>query len=100
MTVRTNNVPRPTIDAWQLTPKERLEFDYLDWSAIEQGTNSATFFRYRGQLYDLSEFVESPPLFTKGWDAFCSDSFFSGILIRYIQSDYDNDQVIVGALYV
>ncbi len=48
--VITNNVPRDIIDAWQLTPAERCEFDYLDWAAIEHGNDSASFFRYRRQL--------------------------------------------------
>lgn len=95
ITVTTNNHRRPIIDGWQLTPAERAEFDYLDWKAIEEGTDSASFFRYRGTLYDLSDFRESAPRGIDGWDAFQSDSFFSGIVIRYIQGD-DEDEVVVG----
>ena len=95
--VITNNNHRPVIDAWELTPDERAEFDYLDWTAIEAGNDSASFFRYRGDLYDLSEFVQSAPLGVNGWDAFRSDSFFSGLVIRYCQND-DGDSVVVGLL--
>ncbi|SRR5579864_2408931 len=94
--VITNNHFRPVIDAWELTPAERAEFDYLDWQAIEAGSGSASFFRYRGELYDLSEFVESAPLGVNGWDAFRSDSFFSGIVIRYVQRERDDDAIVAG----
>lgn len=40
-TIVTNNVPRFTIDAYELSPKERTEFDYLDWAAIDDGRESA-----------------------------------------------------------
>lgn len=99
--VVTNNVPRPVIDAWQLTTKERAEFDYLDWEAIEQGSDSASFFRYRGQLYDLGEFSADYgitkdaglPAHLTTWDGYRSDSFFSGVVIRYSE---DFEYVTVG----
>ena len=98
ITVTTNNVPRDVIDAWQLTPAERAEFDYLDWDAIDAGNDSARFFRYRGQLYDLSDgFEVSMPEGTPGrWDGFQSDSFFSGILVRFVD-DY-MERIVVGTL--
>ena len=97
----TNNVPRGIIDAWQLTSAERLEFDYLDWDAIEDGHDSASFFRYKGDLYDLGDIpavdrnaVAEYPF--ADWDGVASDSFFSGILVRYCD---DHESVIVGRYY-
>jgi len=97
ITVTTNNVPRDVIDAWQLTPAERAEFDYLDWGAIDAGNDSRSFFRYRGQLYDLHDGFEiHVPHGTPGrWDGFQSDSFFSGIVIRYCD---DYERIVVGTL--
>jgi hypothetical protein len=102
--VVTNHVPRDVIDAYQLTPKEREEFDYLDWSAIEEGSESASFFRYRGQLYDLGEFSSDygitrgsglPAALSK-WDGYQSESFFHAIVVRYV----DNcERVIVGMVF-
>lgn len=86
----TNNHPRDISDAWSLTAEERAEFDYLDWPAIEEGRDSASFFRYRGQLYDLGSFTLNAP---QGWDGSMADSFFSGIVVRLVN---DNEQVIVG----
>ena len=112
--IRTNNVPRDIINAWELTPAERAEFDYLDWEAIDNGNDSRDFFRYRGQLYDLSEFsriippgserrhpMECDSRYFIGWDGYLSDSYFSGLLIRWARDErgnIDGERVIV-ALY-
>jgi hypothetical protein len=96
MKVTTNNVPRPVIDAYELTAKEREQFDYLDWPAIDEGRDSASFFRYKGELYDLSEFErwDNPASPTReGWDGFRSDSYFSALVVRY--ADH-GESVVVG----
>jgi hypothetical protein len=101
MRVITNHVPRDVIDAWELTPAERAEFDYLNWPAIERGEDSASFFRYRGQLHDLGEFTADygitrdaglPDALSK-WDGYRSDSFFSALVVRFTE---DNERVVVG----
>lgn len=97
MEIRTNNVPRWLIDDYELTTEERAEFDYLDWSAIEAGTASATFFRYKKQLYDLGEFTRidhATPDF-EGWNAWHSDTAFSGILIRLV----NDERIVVGQYF-
>lgn len=103
MEIITNNVPRDLIDAWQLTEKEREEFDYLDWSKIEKGEDSATFVRYKGELYDVSDMMSVYSLsdfheFRGKWDAYVSDTYFSGILLRYVP-DTDFEQVVMGRYY-
>src|SRR5690606_105571 len=94
ITVRTNHVPRDTVDAWELNEQEREEFDYLDWPAIERGEASASFVRYRGTLYDLGEFMSThthgPDL--QWWDGYLSETFFSAIVVKYV----DDERVIVG----
>jgi hypothetical protein len=100
MTIITNNVPRDIVDAYELTADERKEFDYLKWDAIEEGSDSASFVRYKGDLIDLGEFMnngnmpECSPL--RKWHGHMSDSFFSGILIRYTD---DYESVVVGRYY-
>jgi hypothetical protein len=89
----TNHVPRPLIDAYTLTPTEREEFDYLDWPAIDRGEDSATFFRYRGDLYDLGTFTRMTA--TPGWDGGSADTVFSATLVKII----DDETVIVGRCY-
>lgn len=87
-TIITNNVPRNCISWHELTPAEQHEFEYLE-TAAEQ--DYASFFRYRGNVYDFGEFLRiDPPSY---WDGYLSDSFFSGILIRLVD---DGDRVVVG----
>jgi hypothetical protein len=84
------------IDGYELSAAERAEFDYLDWEAIDEGAASAEFFRYRGELYDLGEFTvwDNPASPTRqGWDGFRSDSYFSGLVVRYVD---DFERVVVG----
>jgi len=102
MKIVTNNVPRPVIDAYELTPKEREDFGYLDWEAIDAGNDSASFFRYRGELYDMGDIPLAPhDLRALGWDGAASDSFFSGMVVRYFNRDgYEyGTEVIVGRYF-
>jgi hypothetical protein len=97
LTIITNNVPRDVLDAHELTVRERAEFDYIDWDAIEAGRDSASFVRYKGYTYDLGD-VESTRQVAafRGWDGFVSDSFFSGVLFRYCD---DYEQIVCGRYY-
>jgi hypothetical protein len=103
VTVVTNNQPRNLIDGWELTAKERADFDYLDWASIQEGTDGATFFRYRGQLYDLGEFQRDYgitrdsglPAHLSKWDGYQSDSFFSATVVRLSN---DGETVVVGTV--
>lgn len=97
MEIRTNNKPRLIIHACQLTEKERATFDWIDWSAIDTGNDSAYFFRYKGQLYSLDEFTKYSHVEFKaqGWDGYYSDSYFSGILVKFP----DQDHVIIGQYF-
>lgn len=97
MKITTNNIPRDLLEAWELTPTEIREFDYLDWEAINRGEASAQFFRYRGSTYDLGEFEWTGhagyPKLIQDWHGIQTDSYFSGIVIKYLA---ENEQVIVG----
>lgn len=102
--VVTNSVPRDVIDAHELSAEERASFDYLDWSAIDAGEDSASFFRYRGELHDLGEFTSDYgiarntglPTHLAAWDGYQSDSFFSALVVRFVD---DGERVIVGSVY-
>lgn len=103
MKITTNNCPRDIVYGFELSDKERAEFDWLDADEIE----SAEFFRYKGRVYSFDEFMRVGNIDTlQGWDGYTSDSFFSGIVIKYPRLDYsyaghpnielDTDHVIVG----
>jgi len=81
--ITTNNVPRDFIYWWDLSAKEQADFD---WMANPEETGS--FFRYKGEVYDLSDFMHCN---IPGWDGVKGDSFFSGIVVRL-----DEDRIIVG----
>lgn len=96
VTITTNGVPRDVIDAIYLNADERAEFDYVNWDAIDRGEDSASFVRYRGELYDLGEFEawDNPDSPTRqGWDGVRTESYFSGLVVRYVD---DSERVIVG----
>jgi hypothetical protein len=99
MRITTNNVPRPVIGAHELTSAERKQHDYLDWPAIDEGRDSASFFRYKGELHDLGCFMRGGP---EGWDGSEADSFFSATLVRYVHGnpDYGDYEYVVVATYV
>jgi len=101
MKITTNHHARPTIDGYLLPAAARARFDYLDWPAIEAGEESATFLRYRGEFYDLSEFQRVEPggdLAAAGWEGVAADSAFSGVLVRLVEMN-DGPGVVVGYCY-
>jgi hypothetical protein len=95
--VITNNTPRDVLYWYELTEKERQEFDYLDTEARQE---EAQFFRYRGNVYDLGEFMRVPSgpaaqSFNElsAWHGYASDSFYSGVVVKYVD---EFERVIVG----
>jgi hypothetical protein len=102
VTVITNNHRRDVIEAHELDRAERENFDYIDWNKVDAGEASASFMRYKGELHDLGEFeVFSPginPAWNgQRWDGICTDSFFSGILVRYCEDE--NFERVIAARY-
>ena len=92
MEIITNNVPRDIIHGFELSEKERGEFDCYSTDDLD----NATFFRYRGQLIDLGEFMrwDNPASPTsQNWDGFRPDSYFSGLVVRYTDAF---ERVVVG----
>lgn len=91
LSIKTNNVPRDVVYGYELTETEAAEFDYME------DINEGSFARYKGVVYDLGDFMivsgsinENFP----GWDGYASDSFFSGVLVKYTSKDFD--QVVFG----
>ncbi len=98
MNVITNNKPRMLL-MWEELPEGigESEFDY-----VEDGDRyEPRFFNYRGAWYDAFEFecVYDRPCFAalRGkWTAVYTDSFFSGIVLRWLD---EFESVIVGTYY-
>lgn len=93
----SNYTPRDILSGYELTDKEREELDYINWKEVEAGNESPEFFRYKGEVYDLGEFFTARTLWpTTEWDGYQSDTYFSGILIKYCDG---YESVIVGRWY-
>lgn len=98
LTIRTNRVPRDILQWWDLSAKEQSEFvDYLD---TDEKQFEAQFVRYKNWIYDLGEFsacsrASQMPVEFLRWHGYASDSYFSGILIRYV----DNFERVICATY-
>jgi hypothetical protein len=98
LTIKTNNVPRDVLHWWELTDKERAEFDYLD---TENRRMEANFVRFKNWVYDLGDvecignYAQHEPKF-KSWHGIVSDSYFSGVVFRYVD---DFERVICGTYF-
>lgn len=99
MEIKCNNVPRNLIYGYELSDKERAKFDYIE--AEEFDTHA--FFRYKCAIYDMGEFARidgaiAPHPQRKGWekfDGYASDSYFSGVLVKCV----DSDRVLVATYF-
>ena len=95
----TNHHPRELLSMWEM-PKDVLpQFDYIDGDD-DQGPR---FFRYKGDYYDTHEFCwvgahgGTNPEWC-AWDGYQSDTFFSGLLVKYVQDGFD-DMIIVAQYF-
>lgn len=96
MKIITNNHFKEILSFFDLTEKEQNEIKD-NYDTIQE----SSFFRYRGQVYDLNEFMRVDSLNGQdhslyGWDGYHNDSFFSSVLVKYSSC---NDAVKVGALH-
>lgn len=97
MKITTNNFYRPIICWNELTESEQSEFADL-YDDIEE----SSFFRYRGQVYDLSDFLtvnghcmngQKKDSYLEEWDGYKNETFFSSILVKFSE---DNEFLKVG----
>lgn len=122
MEITTDHKFRNLLYGYELTEKERKDFDYLNWDetpelqdtpivdnegytghSYGEGLNHA-FFRYRGEIYDTGEFSadwgitknSGLPDSLRDWDGYISDTYFSGIVIKF---DKDGEAVKVGRFF-
>ena len=108
MKIITNNQPRDLLYWYDLTEKEQADFDH-----IEDGEFNG--FRYKGQVYDLGEFVRILSRSQQnngyhnsfahtcddgdtmlGWSGVQSETYFSGVLVKLLDG---GDSVIVGRYF-
>ena len=101
MNIITNNQPRQPMSGLTLelfvgdkkAAEIREQFDYLSDTEFED----TSFITYKGYTYCLGDFMRTPSACDEfnGWDGYHSESFFSGILIKFTE-DHD---VILGRYF-
>lgn len=112
MTIKTNGQARELVSWNDLPEKARQDFDYVE----EEERWSLRFFEYRGAWYDTGDcqviHVNRPDgTFTGGafgvnvmpdspfasWQGIFSESFFSAVLFRYVDTNFES--VVVGYFF-
>ena len=97
--ITTNNHPRELLCRADLPAKAAAYFDYVN----EEESYSPRFVRYRGEWYDVEDTMSTRELLPecghhdlRGWHRYISDTFFSGVVFRYVD---DFERVICGRFY-
>jgi nicotinic acid phosphoribosyltransferase len=88
MQITTNGQARDLISPFELDSaqysKLRKEFDHLD----DQDFDSTTFFKYKGQIYALADFlrIDSGDLMSLGWQGIASWYAGAGLVVKVVNS--------------
>ena len=98
LTIKTNNQPRQTVPGYVLFNNQavRFQFDFL----TDEEFRDESFVRYHGWWYAMGDFMRgdwSQDSELCKWDGYHSDSYFSGVLIKW--ADESGDEVIMGRYY-
>lgn len=65
-----------------------------------ESKSARLYFEYYGDKYYLDEFSAGDITLIKlGWGYYQAEFFFAGVVIRYIEGDMGDIQVIVGVYY-
>jgi hypothetical protein len=89
MTIKTNNQPRDLLTVWDFSRKDQAKIrEKFDW--LEDIESDSTFFKYKGWIYNLSEFMAGG---AKGWDGSKAESWSCGVLVKVSS---DSEQVTCG----
>lgn len=89
MKIITNNKPRQLVYGYELTEKEKQDFDYLE------DIDSEDFVRYQGMIIHIGEFMrlsDDSEESKAGWHGVHGLNAFCGVLVRLL----DNGHIVVG----
>jgi len=96
LTIITNYHWHDLLSVAELPKSKQSDFDYIE----SDERHSLRIVKYKGMYSDVSEFMrisEYAPEPFKKWQGYSSDSFFSGLLVRYDEDNYERVQI---ALYL
>jgi len=105
LTIKTNNQPRELMSGLTLelyvgekkAAAIRQQFDYLTDEEFE----NEYFVIYKGYTYAMCDFMrnnQTPDSEMYGWDGVHADSYFSGVLLKYVK-DSDYNEVILATYF-
>ena len=94
MIIKTDHKWKSLLYGYQLTEKEKSEFDYMEQINLE----SSAFVRYKGIVYAISEFirVEDPEGDLSEWDGYYTGSAFHAVVIKISDS---GEEYMIGGYY-
>lgn len=112
ITIRTNNVPRDLLFYHELSQIQQEQIvKERDWLDDEERLEES-YFIYKGEVHALSDFEDlhnqihhpNPPDEFKDWDGILTQTYFSGMLIKYARTDWnpnewDTERIIVGQYF-
>lgn len=107
LNIVTNGHARPIVYAYELTQREIASAGMSPDDVRQSSEDGESFVRYRGSVIPLNDFSASwgmsrdsgLPGELAGWHGYLSDSYFSGLVIRY-PDESDTDYVVVGRFWV
>ena len=73
-----------------------LAYAVPDWADSDDGADGEAIegcFTYKGNVYFLSEFLridKNAPSWLRQFDGYLSDSFFSGVVVKYPADEYED----------
>lgn len=82
--VVTNNHTRRFLYGYEVPKHVRDDYEHLDHAEALDG-----WIAYRNRWYHESDFILTPtdsPLRAAGWDAYLSDSYFSGVVFTPVDA--------------
>lgn len=88
MKIITNNVPRNMLYGYELSEKQKADFDL-------ENIDSEDFIRYQGMIMHIGEFMrlsDDSEEAKQGWHGVYTLNAFCGVLVKTL----DNGRVVVG----
>lgn len=91
MKVKSNYHWNNFLYGYELTEKEKEDYDYLDSEELENGS----FLRYRKNVYYIGDFMhfDKDSKTYESWHGYFPESYFSAVVIRISE---DSEQYQVG----
>lgn len=94
MKVRTDHKWKLLKYGYELSKKQRKQFDYLS----DEEFDTHNFVKYRNSYYDVNEFMRVPKHSDMpGWDGYHGETYFSGIVIKLSS---DGERYKIGEAYI